>query len=97
MMNTDPRWSTEWKSVIDTGTSALASFIVTVQVQVVASGCSGRPSPGTIGPLTVILTWNAGVFASTPNPSTWRAGLASVPTKAASTVGLSVFFGRKLG
>ena len=38
MRNTEPRWSTEWKSAMETGTSALASFIVTVQVQVVAAG-----------------------------------------------------------
>ena len=97
MRNTEPRWSTEWKSAIETGTSAVASFIVTVQVQVVAAGWSGRPSPGTIGPLTVTRTSNALVFASTGSPSTWSAGLASVPTSAASTSGSSVFFGRNDG
>ena len=55
MRKTEPRWSTEWKSAMETGTSALASFIVTVQVQVVAAGWSGSPSPGTIGPLTVTM------------------------------------------
>jgi hypothetical protein len=38
MRKTEPRWSTEWKSAIETGTSELASFMVTVQVQVVAAG-----------------------------------------------------------
>ena len=97
MRKTEPRWSTEWKSASETGTSAVASFMVTVQVQVVAAGWSGRPSPGTTGPLTVTLTWNALVFTSTGRPSTWSAGLASGADQGASTSGSSVFFGRKDG
>ena len=75
----------------------MASFIVTVHVLVVAAGWFGRPSPGTTGPLTVTLTWNFLVSASTASPSTWSAGFASVPTRVASTWGSRVFFGKKEG
>ena len=80
----------------DTGTLAVASFIVTVQVEVVAAGWLGSPSPGTTGPLTVTLTSNALVPTSTGRPSTWSAGFASVPTNGCVDIGVQrVFFGKE--
>jgi hypothetical protein len=75
----------------------VAWLIVTVQVQVVASGCVGNPSPGTIGPLTVITTSHWSVIALTASPSTVSAGLEIVPVRTVSTLGSRVFLGRNDG
>jgi hypothetical protein len=37
MRNTAPRWSTEWKSAMENGTSAVAFFVVTVHPSFVLS------------------------------------------------------------
>src|SRR5579875_1757417 len=71
--------------------------MVTVQVQVVASFCTGSPSPGTTGPLTVISTSQWAVSTFTGRPSTVSAGLDIVPTSSESTEGRRVFPGRNDG
>ena len=74
------------KSARDTGTRPWAELIVTVHVQVVFSFCTGKPSPGTTGPVTVIRTEPPVNCTRTPSPLDVNAGRSGVPVSTLSAL-----------
>ena len=71
------------KSRRESGNEPPVTRSETVQVQVVESGCSGRPSPGTTGPSTCAVTCVRPTVALTSSPSLVTAGFPAVPVNGA--------------